>query len=53
MRFQGTNTVRVSGRKGERWNCSVTAPPPLTNTSNLQEGERENEKLSKDEDKRT
>lgn len=25
------------GRKGERWNCSVIAPPPLTITSNLGE----------------
>uniref|UniRef100_A0A2M4DF32 Putative secreted protein n=1 Tax=Anopheles darlingi TaxID=43151 RepID=A0A2M4DF32_ANODA len=32
--FQGTKTVRVSGRNGDRWNCSVTAPPPFTSTSN-------------------
>lgn len=43
MRFQGTKTVRVSGRNGERWNCKVTAPPPLTKTSNLQERVRERE----------
>lgn len=36
IRFQGTKTVRVKGRKGERWNCKVTAPPPFTSTSNLQ-----------------
>lgn len=33
--FHGTNTVRVIGWNGERWNCNVTAPPPLTSTSNL------------------
>lgn len=33
--FHGTNTVRVKGRNGLRWNCKVTAPPPFTNTSNL------------------
>lgn len=33
--FHGTNTVRVNGWNGERWNCNVTAPPPLTSTSNL------------------
>ena len=33
--FQGTKTVRVTGRKGERWYCNVIAPPPLTKMSNL------------------
>lgn len=33
--FHGTKTVFRKGLKGERWNCSVTAPPPLTRTSNL------------------
>lgn len=33
--FHGTNTVRVIGRKGARWNCNVIAPPPFTKMSNL------------------
>lgn len=33
--FQGTKTVFLSGLNGDLWNCSVTAPPPLTSTSNL------------------
>lgn len=33
--FHGTNMVRVNGWNGDRWNCNVTAPPPLTRTSNL------------------
>lgn len=33
--FHGTNTVRLMGWNGFRWNCNVTAPPPLTNMSNL------------------
>lgn len=33
--FHGTNMVRVNGWNGDRWNCKVTAPPPLTRTSNL------------------
>lgn len=35
--FHGTNTVRVKGRNGARWNCNVIAPPPLTKMSNLLE----------------
>ena len=34
MRFQAVHTVRISGRYGLRWNCKVTAPPPLTRMSN-------------------
>lgn len=37
--FHGTKTVLVSGLNGERWNWRVTAPPPLTNTSNLNKQE--------------
>lgn len=33
--FQGTYNVLVWGLNGLRWNCSVTASPPLTITSNL------------------
>lgn len=32
----------MSGRKGDRINCKVTAPPPFTKTSNL-EGEKKEE----------
>lgn len=40
--FHGTNTVRVIGWNGERWNCNVTAPPPLTRTSNLKWNSKKN-----------
>lgn len=43
--FHGTNTVRVIGWNGERWNCNVTAPPPLTRTSNLYGKQRKKKKI--------